>query len=108
MNKIYYVSQKNRLEAMTTISFKSRINWLEEGLSILSWDYCLISDTELEDLKDIYSYFRRWKGNSNSKKSGHIGISLGDVIVTGECGWIIVGTGFQKIPNALFEKLNLK
>lgn len=108
MNKIYYVNQKNRLEAMTTISFKSRINWLEEGLSILSWDYSFISDTEIEDLKDIYSYFRKWKGNACSKKNGHQQISLGDIIITGEGGWIVVGAGFQKIPNALFEKLNLQ
>ena len=108
MSKVYYVSQKNRLEAMTTISFKSRINWLEEGLSILSWNYSFISDTELENLRDVYSYFRKWKGNSNSKKNGHTGISLGDIIATEGSGWIVVGTGFQKIPNALFEKLNLQ
>ena len=108
MNKIYYVSQKNRLEAMMTISFKNRINWLEEGLSILSWNYSYISDTNLEDLKEIYSFFRKWKGNSNSRKNGHQQIALGDIIVTEECGWIVVGTGFQKIPNALFEKINLQ
>lgn len=108
MNKVYYINQKNRLESMMTISFKNRINWLEEGLSILSWSYSYISDTELEDLKDIYSFFRKWKGNSNSKKNGRQQIALGDIIVNGDGCWIVVGTGFQKIPNALFEKINLQ
>ena len=108
MNKIYYIDQKNRLEAMTTISFKSRINWLEEGLSILSWNYSFISDTNINDMREIYSFFKKWNGNSVAKKIGRMSISLGDIIVFEDEGWIVMGTGFQKIPNALFEKINLK
>ena len=108
MNKIYYISQKNRLEAMMTISFKSRMNWLEEGLSILSWEYSFVSETELSDLKEIYSFFKKWNGNENSKKISRSTICLGDIIAFENEWWIVVGTGFQKIPQALCEKINLK
>ena len=108
MNKMYYINQKNRLEAMTTISFKRRIDWLEEGLSILSWNYSFVSETELDDLREIYSFFRKWKGNQNTKKIGRHTVSLGDIIITGDEGWVVVGTGFQKIPKALLEKINFQ
>lgn len=108
MTKIYYVDKKSRLEAMMTISFRSKLNWLEEGLSILSWNYCFVSESDLSDLKEIYSYFKKWKGNSNSKKIGHCGISLGDIIFLENEAWMVVGIGFQKIPNALLEKISLQ
>lgn len=74
----------------------------------MSWDYCFVSDTELIDLKEIYSFFRKWKGNSNSRKTGHCGMSLGDIIVLENECWIVVGTGFQKVPETLYKKINFK
>lgn len=108
MSKIFYIDKSSRLEAMMTISFRNKINWLEEGLSILSWNYCFVSDTDINDLKEVYSYFRKWKGNKLSKDCGHCGISLGDIILLENQAWVVVGAGFQKIPSVLFEKIKLK
>ena len=108
MSKIFYVDKSSRLEAMMTISFRNKINWIEEGLSILSWNYCFVSDTDINDLKEVYSFFRKWKGNKLSKDCGHCGISLGDIILLENQAWMVVGAGFQKIPSVLFEKIKLK
>ena len=108
MSKIFYIDKTSRLEAMMTISFRNKINWVEEGLSILSWNYSFISDTEFNDLKEVYSFFRKWKGNKLSKECGHCSISLGDIILLENQAWMVVGAGFQKIPSVLFEKINIE
>jgi hypothetical protein len=108
MSKIFYIDRENKLEATMTISFKSRIDWLEEGLSLLSWKYHFVSESETDDLKMNYLQFRKWKGNSKSKKSGHLSISIGDIIEIGDgTAWIVVSSGWQKIPKALYEKINI-
>lgn len=106
MAKIYYISKEDRLEALTTLSFKRTINWLEEGMSLLSWNYSFVLKTELEMLPEIYNKLRRWKGNVKTKKNGHYIITVGDIIENTSGAWIVVGSGFQKIPDIIWEKLN--
>lgn len=107
MNKIYFISKKNRLEALMTISFKRKINWVEEGLSILSWEYYFIANSKIDDLKENYKKYRKWNGNEKTKKVGHNTMSIGDVIETqdGEA-WIVIGSGWQKIPKIIWNKVN--
>jgi hypothetical protein len=108
MSKIYYIDLENKLEATMTISFKSRIDWLEEGLSILSWKYHFISESETDDLKENYLKFRKWRGNSKSKKCGHSSMSIGDIVeISDGTAWIVVSSGWQRIPRALYEKINI-
>ena len=105
MSEIYYVQKPYFKEAIRTFAFRNKINWLEEGMSVLSWKYNKVSNTDVSELNKIYSNYRAWDGNKSSRIAGHRSISIGDIIVVGNNARIVIGGGFEIIPDIVWKKI---
>ena len=105
--ELYYIDQKNRVQAMLICALKQRVNWCEEGLKFASWIFKSIEKGEAENLREIYKkhsilqYDRRRKNQLRT-------ISVGDIIVFDGEPWMVSTFGFIKVPNILWEKANIK
>lgn len=105
MSEIYYVESPYFKEAIMTLAFRSKVNWLEEGMSLLSWKYKKVSDYNSGNLKSIYSYHKSWNGNGKTKVAGHRSISIGDIIVIEGNAKLATGGGWVSIPIAIWNKI---
>lgn len=104
MSDIYYVKSPYFREAITTFAFRRKVNWLEEGMSLLSWKYKKVSSSSAVDLNKIYSYCQCWNGNKNTKIAGHRSISIGDIVVLEGNAKLITGGGWVAIPDTIWNK----
>lgn len=103
--KVYYVDHTNFQEAMLTFAFRSKVDWLEEGMSIASWQYTKVASLDAVQLPDVVKYLHTWNGNPKSKVAGHRVVSVGDVIVVGSNAWMVLGRGWALIPNVLWKRV---
>ena len=102
--KIFYIDKSNRIEAIMLCSFKRRINWVENGLGIVTWKYYFTRDMEAESLSEVYHKLKKLMFDKR-KKVNHRPIGLGDIICVNDEFWIITTAGFQKIPEILTKKI---
>lgn len=104
MSKIYFIDKKYFREAIQTFAFRKKVNWTEEGMSILSWKYRLVTETQDIDLNKIYNRYKVWDGNKLARIAGHRTITIGDIIVIGSNARIVIGGGFEIIPPIMWKK----
>ena len=78
MTEIYFVQKSYLKEAIVTFSFKKKVDWLEEGLSILSWKYNKVGETEKLDFDEIYNDYKIC-----DYKNRYRSINVGDMIFDG-------------------------
>lgn len=102
--EIYYIDKKNRLEAMLVCSLKSRINWYEEGLKMVSWSYHKIESGQSDSLKDIFKKYSVLRYDKRRKKQFRT-MSIGDIIFFDDKVWIVSSFGFIKVPDIIWEHL---
>jgi len=103
---VYFVEKPFFKEAIMTLAFKDKVNWLEEGMSLMSWEYRKIAKVDEINPDKIYHQFKRWKGNKRAHKAGHRTISIGDIIITGANVRIVTGKGWEKVPDIIWKKIS--
>lgn len=102
--EIYYVKKENRLEAMLLCSLKSKIDWCEEGLKFVSWNYEKIERGKAESLQSIFKKYSVLKYDKRRKNQFRT-INMGDIILLDDTPWIISSFGFLRIPEILWKKV---
>jgi len=85
-------------------SFRKKINWLEEGLGVASWNYNYVKPMESESLQDVFHKLKHIEIDKR-RKSFNRSINLGDVICVGSESWLITSNGFEKIPDIIWQKI---
>lgn len=103
--EIYFVDVNHYKEALLTFSFRNTVNWLEEGLSLVSWNYIKVAETKKTLLEDVYDKYRQWNGNAKSKLAGHTTVTVGDIIVINGEANLIIGGGWEEIPESIWNKI---
>jgi len=101
--QIYYITKPFFEEAMLLCSFKNKLNWQEEGSSLMSWKYQKVSETKCIDLNKIYKYYKGWNGNRHTRLAGHRSITVGDIVVIGDNVRLITGMGWLTIPTYVWK-----
>ena len=107
-SNIYYIEKPFFREAMMLLAFNKQIDWLEDGMSLMSWTYKKVASTTEVDPDKIYYKFKRWSGNKRAKKAGHRTISIGDIVELEDGVKIVTGTGWLKIPDVVWNKIQKK
>ena len=102
--QIYFITKQYRIEAMMLCSFASRIDWVNNGLKIVSWEYQKGPLAFEKSLSDVYNNYKKISFNKKNKAVVR-GINVGDVICLENEAWIITTCGFAKIPNILWDKI---
>lgn len=102
--EIYYIDKSNRLEAMLLCSLKSKINWCEEGLKMVSWIYHKIEKGKDKSLKDIFKKYSILRYDKRRKKQFRT-MNIGDVIIFDDKVWIVSSFGFTQIPEIIWERV---
>ena len=102
--EIYYVDKDNRLEAMLLCSLKSKINWCEEGLKMVSWVYRKVEKGQEESLQNIFKKYSALRYDKRRKKQFRT-INIGDVILFDDKLWIVSSFGFIKVPELIWERV---
>lgn len=105
--ELYYICPENRVECMVICALNNKINWCEDGLRILSWEFKYIYSGEAESLNSIFKKHSKIIIDKRRKENIR-SINIGDVILLDNTPWIISSFGFIRIPDILFEKLKLK
>jgi hypothetical protein len=101
--QLFYVDKQNRIECMLVCSLKQRINWIEDGLKLVSWKYNLISEGEAASLQEIYK--KHSILNIDKRKKNQLRtINIGDIVVFDGRVWILSAFGFTIVPEVLWEK----
>lgn len=103
--ELYYIDKSNRIECMLICSLKNRINWLEQGLKLVTWKYDLIFNGNAENLQEIYKKHSILNIDKRKKKQLRT-INIGDIIKFNDDIWILTAFGFVKVPDILWEKRN--
>ena len=103
--QVFYVSRPFFREAMTTFALRSRVNWLEEGMSLLSWKYVKVAELDNVDIDGVCSHLQKWAGNSKSKYAGHRSFMIGDVIKCGDNVWMALGRGWSLVPEVIWKRV---
>lgn len=104
-SQVYFITKPHFLEALMTLSFRRKVNWLEEGLSLVSWEYKKVAASPQFDINVLYKEFKSWDGNEQSAAAGHRSISVGDVILNGSNPYLVVGGGWVVIPNEIWNRV---
>lgn len=104
-SNVYFIEKPYFKEAMLLLAFNKRIDWLEDGMSLMSWEYRKVASISDIDPDSIYKKFKRWKGNKRAKLAGHKTISIGDIVEIGDNIRIATGYGWVKIPNIVWRKI---
>ena len=104
-SNIYFVKKPYFREAIMLLAFNRNIDWLEDGMSLMSWEYKKVATTKEVDPDKIYNSFKRWKGNSKAKQAGHRAIFIGDILEIGDNVRVATGSGWKKIPDIVWEKI---
>lgn len=102
---VFYVDRGSLREAVMTFSFRKTVNWLEEGMSLMSWKYHLVAYTPEYDLERIYRIFKKWDGNAKSLAAGHRGITIGDIVLIGENPYLLIGGGWSIVPASIWSRI---
>lgn len=102
--EIYYINKKNRLESMLLCSLKAKIDWCEEGLKFVSWEYEYIEKGSAKTLQDIFKKYSLLRYDKRRKKQYRT-INMGDIILFDNEPWIISSFGFLRIPEILWRKV---
>lgn len=105
LSQVYFITKPYFLEALTTFSFRSKVNWIEEGMSLLSWKYQKVSDSSIQDLDQVYKFFKNWDGNDSSLSAGHRSISVGDIVLSGDKPYLVIGGGWVAIPQQIWKRI---
>jgi len=103
--RVYYVAKPFFREAMTTLAFRSKVNWLEEGFSLPSWSYVKVAETNEPDPDKVYKALKAWRGNKKTKVAGHRSFSIGDVLVIGDNIRVALGRGWALVPPAIWKQV---
>lgn len=105
--QVYYVDKTNRIQAMMLCSFTDRINWVQKGLGIASWNYKMNKNLTANSLSQVYNICKTITVDKKKKKQKfERAISVGDVICVGSQAWFVTLRGFQKIPSLLWKMVN--
>lgn len=102
--EIYYIDKDNRLEAMLLFSLKSKINWCEEGLKLVSWKYNKIEKGQDKNLQSIFKKYSILRFDKRRKKQFRT-INIGDIILFDDKVWIVSSFGFAQIPDIIWDKM---
>ena len=104
-SNVYFVKKPYFREAMMLLAFNKNIDWLEDGMSLMSWEYKKVATTKEVDPDKIYSSFKKWNGNKKARIAGHRTISIGDIVEIGDNVRVVTGSGWVKIPDIVWEKI---
>ena len=91
--KVFYVDKSNRVEAIMLCSFKNRINWVENGLGIVTWSYNFSDEIEANSLSEVYNRLKKISFDKRRKINNRT-IGFGDIICFEDEGWIVTSNGF--------------
>lgn len=105
--EIYYVDKKSRIECMLIFSLMKKIDWCEDGLKIVTWEYTKIAEGNADNLNQIFKKHSILNIDHRKKKQTR-SINIGDIIFFDEEPWIISSFGFRKIPDILWKKIYKK
>lgn len=105
--QVYYIGKEHRIQAMMMCSFTEKINWVQKGLGIASWNYNFEKQIQANSLSQVYNLCKNLKIDKRNKKTlKQRTISVGDVICVGSQAWLVTLRGFQKIPQILWKMVN--
>jgi len=104
-SNIYFVKKPYFKEAMMLLAFNKNIDWLEDGMSLMSWEYKKVASISEVDPDKIYDKYKRWEGNKRAKVAGHRAIAIGDIVEIGDNIRVVTGSGWMKIPDVVWEKI---
>ena len=105
VTQVYFIDKPFFQEAMMLCAFKNKLNWLEEGMSLLSWEYKLVAETKEADINKVCKHFKDWNGNKKSRVAGHRALTVGDIIVSGENVRLLMGRGWLTIPACIWKEV---
>lgn len=92
---------------MMLCSFTNKINWVQNGLGIASWNYSLNKQLEANSLSQVYNICKSFKMDKRQKKQQkQRTISVGDVICVGSQAWLVTSRGFEKVPQILWKMVH--
>lgn len=102
--KLYFVDKSSRLQAMLVCSLRRRIDWCEDGLKLVTWNYNCVGQGEAENLNQIFKKYSKLNIDKRKKKQTRT-INLADIIYFDGEAWIVFAFGFKRIPDILWKKI---
>lgn len=102
--ELYFVDKSNRLECMIVCSLRKKIDWIEDGLKLVSWKYNLIDKGEANNINDIFKKYSVLNIDKRKKKQLRT-INIGDIIIFDGIVWIVSAFGFIRVPDILWNKI---
>lgn len=102
---VYFIGREDFREAMVMCAFRRDINWLEEGMSILSWKYNKVATVKRADKNIVYKHLRGWDGNARSRAAGHRSITTGDIVCSNGEPWLVTGGGWVRVPDIIWKRV---
>ena len=101
---VYYADSQTRIQAMIMCSFNEKINWMQNGLGVVTFKFNKVCSLQANSLSQVYNKLKVLNVDKRKKKKNRT-ISVGDVICVQSQSWIVTSNGFQKIPWVLWEKV---
>lgn len=101
----YFVNNDFRKEAIMLFSFCKKVDWAENGLGIVSWDYKKKRKCSACSLSEAYSKMNKLQRLSSSTSRT---VGIGDIICAEDTPWIITGNGFERVPLLLWKRIEKK
>ena len=102
--EIFYIDKKNRFEAMLLCSLRSKIDWCEDGLKMVSWTYKRIESGNENSLKNIFKKYSVLRYDKRRKKQFRT-MNIGDVIIFDDKIWIVSSFGFTQVPEIIWKRI---